>query len=138
ADAKLDELRRLFFTVIEHLKDLIRQQGETRDQTSQANGEDDFTRGPKLPTLASREDGHAQLAKAITDALAKQADAASKQPPQQGAPDGKTLTAAADEVRLAQNDMTDAKTAIVKAQASTTQTLSLKPSIDSQAKALGH
>ncbi|HEY5948705.1 MAG TPA: hypothetical protein VIV40_24610, partial [Kofleriaceae bacterium] len=60
ADAKLDELRRLFFSVIEHLQDLIRQQGETRDQTSTAHTEDDETRAPKLPGLASRQDQHGQ------------------------------------------------------------------------------
>src|SRR5207248_11203433 len=61
AAGKLDELRKLFFTVIEHLQELIRQQGETRDQTSAANGEDDFARAPKLPGIASRETEHAQM-----------------------------------------------------------------------------
>ena len=70
ADAKLDELRRLFFSVIEHLQDLVRQQGETRDQTSQAHALTDDERAPKLPGLAGREDQHGQLAKAITDATA--------------------------------------------------------------------
>src|SRR6185369_11838343 len=78
ADAKLDELRRLFFSVIEHLQDLIRQQGETKDQTAKAHTADDETRAHKLPGIAQREDQHGQLAKAITDALAAQADAANK------------------------------------------------------------
>src|SRR4029079_8038859 len=51
ADAKLTELRKLFFSVIEHLQALIREQGETRDQTSAANTEDEFTRPGKLPGL---------------------------------------------------------------------------------------
>src|SRR4029079_5232097 len=63
ADAKLTELRKLFFSVIEHLQELIREQGETRDQTSAASGEDDFARAPKLPGLVTRQDGHAELAK---------------------------------------------------------------------------
>ncbi len=138
ADAKLDELRRLFFNLIEHLQDLIRQQGETRDQTSQASGEDDFTRGPKLPAIAGREDGHVTMAKAITDALAKQADAAAKQPQQEGQIPPKSLSAAADEVRLAQGDMTDAKTTIGKAQTTTTQSMSLDPAVKSEAKAIEH
>ena len=138
---KLDELRRLFFTVIEHLQELIRQQGETRDQTSQANGEDDFTRAPKLPGLVSHETEHADMAKAITDALAAQADAAAKQqggqPLQPGAPSPKSLSAAADEVRLAQNDMADANVTLGKAK-DAKQSVSLEPAIDSMGKALDH
>ena len=138
---KLDQLRELFFTVIEHLQELIRQQGETRDQTSAANADDDFTRAPKLPGLAQRETEHEAMAKAITDALAKQADAMQKQPaqgpPQAGAPSAKTLAQAADEVRLAQNDMTDTSVVLGKAQTAK-QSVSLKPAVDSEGKALEH
>jgi hypothetical protein len=142
ADEKLTELRKLLFSVIEHLQELIREQGETRDQTSATNGEDDFTRAPKLPGLAGRQDGHATMAKAITDALAQQADAAAKQPaqpgqPQQG-PSAKSLASAADEVRLAQGDMGDAKAALVKARDAKNATVSLEPGVKSQAKAIEH
>ena len=142
ADARLTELRKLFFSVIEHLQELIREQGETRDQTSTANGEDDFTRGPKLPGLIGRQEAHAATAKAITDALAQQADAAGKQPaqpgqPQQG-PSAKSLAAAADEVRLAQGDMGDARTTLVKARDAKTATESLAPGVKSQGKAVEH
>ncbi|HEX3474499.1 MAG TPA: hypothetical protein VHT91_05630 [Kofleriaceae bacterium] len=142
ADAKLTELRKLFFSVIEHLQELIRDQGETRDQTSAASGEDDFTRGPKLPGLITRQDGHAQLAKAITEALARQADAAAKQPAQGQAqgqgPNPRSLAAAADEVRQSQGDMADAGTNLVKARDSKTTTESLAPGVKSQGKALEH
>jgi hypothetical protein len=141
---KLEELRRLFFSVIEHLQELVRTQGETRDQTAQANGEDDFTRGPKLPGLVQHEDEHAQMAKAISDALAAQADAAAKQgaqpPAGSGAnaqPDAKALSEATKEVRLAQTDMTDAKGSLAKAQ-STTQSVSLDPAVKSEGKAIEH
>jgi hypothetical protein len=138
ADAKLDELRRLFFSVIEHLQDLIRQQGETRDQTSAAHGEDDESRAPKLPGLQSRQDQHGQLAKAITDALAAQADAAAKAQDPQQQQRGKNMAAAADEVRLAQNDMADAKRVLDKAVTETNQSHSLEPVIKSQGSALEH
>jgi hypothetical protein len=142
ADAKLTELRKLFFSVIEHLQELIREQGDTRDQTSAASGEDDFTRGPKLPGLVTRQDGHAQMAKAITEALAQQADAAAKQPAQgqgQGqGPDPKSLAAAADEVRQSQGDMADASANLVKARDSKTSSESLAPGVKSQGKALEH
>jgi len=142
ADAKLTELRKLFFSVIEHLKELIREQGETRDQTSAVNGEDDFTRTPKLPGLIGRQEGHAAMAKAITDALAQQADAAAKQPaspgqPQQG-PSAKSLASAADEVRQSQGDMGDARANLIKARDAKTATESLQPGVKSQAKAIEH
>ena len=140
AEDKLAELRKLFFSVVEHLQELVREQGETRDQTAQADTEDDFTRAPKLPTLAQHEDQHDQMAQAITDALAKQADAASKQPQQQqqqGA-QGKNAAAAADEVRQAHVDMGNAKTTLDKAVATKTQSVALKPAVESQAKALDH
>jgi len=139
ADAKLDELRRLFFNVIEHLQDLVRRQGETRDQTSAAQAEDEIARAPKLPQLEQRQSEHGQLAKAITDKLAEMADAAGKQPQQQpGAPSPKNLAAAADEVRLAQGDMADAKGQLDKAVTTKNQSFSLDPAVKSQAKAVEH
>ena len=138
ADAKLDELRRLFFSVIEHLQDLIRQQGETRDQTSQAHAETDDVRAPKLPGLLSRQDQHGQLAKAISDALAAQSDAAAKAQDPQQQQQGKNMAAAADEVRLAQNDMGDAKNTLDKAVKTTNQSVNLEPATKSQASALEH
>ena len=138
AAAKIEELRKIFFTVIEHLQQLLRDQNETKDQTSQANGEDDFTRAPKLPGLAGHQDEHGQMAKAITDALAKQADAGAKAQGQQQE-QAKAFAAAAAEVRLAQTDMGDAKTTLNKAaDPKATQSMSLKPAVDSQTKAIEH
>ena len=140
AEAKLEELRKLFFSVIEHLQQLIRDQGDTRDQTSAANADDQFSREPKYPTLIGREEGHGQMAKAITDALAAQADAAGKQqgPSKPGAPDPKTLSAAADEVRQAQSEMGDAGRYLVKARDNKQASMSLEPALKSEAKAIEH
>ena len=141
AETRIEDLRKLFFSVIEHLQQLLRDQGETRDQTSAANADDQFTRDPKLPALISRQDGHGQMAKAITDALAAQADAASKKqqgPSQPGAPDPKTLAAAADEVRQAQSEMSDASRTLVKARDAKQSSESLNPGIKSQGKAIEH
>lgn len=137
ADAKLDELRRLFFNVIEHLQDLVRQQGETRDQTSGAHMELDEDRAPKLPGLVSRQTEHGQLAKAITDALAAQADAGAKAQDPQQQQQAKNMAAAADEVRLAQNDMSDAQAQLTKAR-DANQSVSLDPTLKSQASAIEH
>lgn len=140
AETRIEELRELFFSVIEHLQQLVRDQGETRDQTSAANADDQFSREPKLPGLIGRQEGHGQMAKAITDALAAQADAASKQkgPSQPGAPDPKALSGAADEVRQAQSDMSDAGRTLVKARDAKQSSESLKPGVDSQGKAIEH
>ncbi|HEY5944723.1 MAG TPA: hypothetical protein VIV40_04500, partial [Kofleriaceae bacterium] len=51
---------------------------------------------------------------------------------------GKAMAAAADEVRLAQNDMGDAKRVLDKAATDKTQSYSLEPTIKSQASALEH
>ena len=142
AEAKLAELRKLFFSVIEHLQELVREQGETRDQTAQADSEDDFTREPKLPGLAQHEGEHDQMAEAITEALAKQADAQQQQKaqqkqaaPQQGGPQ---YAAAADEVRQGKTEMDGAKATLDKAVATKTQSTSLAPSVEHQGKALDH
>jgi Ca-activated chloride channel homolog len=136
AEAKLLELRKLFFNVVEHLQQLLKDQNETKDQTSQANTEDDFTRAPKLPKLATDEGQHGQLAKEISDALAKQADAGAKgQGEQQD--QAKKFAAAAEEVRLATTDMGDAKVGLDKA-ATAKQSVSLEPPVKSEAKAVEH
>ncbi|HEY0253750.1 MAG TPA: hypothetical protein VGC41_19600 [Kofleriaceae bacterium] len=132
-EKKLDDLRKLFFSVIEHLQQLLRDQNETKDQTSQANTEDDFTRGPKLPGLATKENEHSEMAKAITDALGKQADAAQKQQPDEA----KKFAAAAEEVRQAIGDMGDAHGTLDKA-ATAKQSVSLDPSVKSEQKAIDH
>lgn len=139
-EAKLAELRRLFFSVIEHLQQLIRDQGETRDQTTTVDGMDPFGREAKLPGVIGRQTGHGELATAITDALAAQADAAAQQkgPPQQGAPDPKALSAAAAEVRLAQGEMSDADRVLARARDATTTSERLVPATESQARAIEH
>ena len=145
AQAKLDELRKLFFSVIEHLQELLRAQNETKDQTSQANTEDDFTRAPKLPGLATKEGGYVEMSKAIADALAKQADAGAKgsqgpqgQPGQADqAEQGKKFAAAAGEVRQATTDMADAKAGLDKAGAAK-QSVSLEATVKSEGKAADH
>lgn len=138
AASKLEQLRKIFFSVIEHLQELVRQQNETKDQTSQANAQDDFTREPKLPGLVQREDEHVQISGAIVDALANQADAGASAPAE-AQEQGKAAAAAAAEVRLARTNMTDAKTSLGKAaDPKKTQSVSLKPAVDSEAKAIEH
>ena len=140
AETKLAELRKLFFNVIEHLQQLIRDQGDTIDRTKQANGEDMFGREAKLPDLVKTQTQHGDIAKAITDALAAQADAAGKEgaKPQPGQPDAKTLSAAANEVRQAQQEMADAIRVLTTARDDKQASHSLEPATKSQDKANEH
>ncbi|HEY4239367.1 MAG TPA: hypothetical protein VGM88_06100 [Kofleriaceae bacterium] len=142
AEDKLHELQKLFFSVIEHLQELIREQGDTADQTSKADVEDDLSRAPKLPGLVTRETGHGEMAQAIHDALAAQADAAAKKPAdpmaQQQGPDPKALADAAGEVQAAKGDMSDATHTLTKARDATAASERLKPAVDSEGKALEH
>ncbi len=144
ADATLYELRKLFFDVIEHLKELVREQGETKERTSTASSADDFSRQDMLPAIATRQDDHEKMAKSITEALGHQADAMTKQgaaPPQPGQPSpaerAKALAEAAGEVRLADNDMSDASAVFAKAK-SAVQSVGLEPATNSQASAIDH
>ena len=145
AAAKLDELRRLFFSIIEHLQELIRDQGETRDQTTTAQAADDTDRAPLLPGLVIRQDGHATMGQAIGEALAHQADEANKggqgggQGASQAAEQAKNMTAAAEEVRQAVTEMQSAKGTLAQTKdAAAGVSVDMQPALDSQGKALEH
>ena len=77
----LEELRRLFFTLVEHIQALHGDQAETHDRTatlqfeSTASAEDDFA--ARIGAAASRQTQHGQVGDALAAALAQQADAAS-------------------------------------------------------------
>jgi hypothetical protein len=143
AEASLAELRKLFFDLIEHLQELIRVQGETRDDSAEASGLDDLGRAPLLPGLIGRQGEHRGTAQAIADALAAQADAMAQQPPQQpaqpGAPDAQKLGEAAEEVRAATSDMDDASGLLTKAgDPAQTVSVDLRPALESQQRAIDH
>lgn len=144
AQQKLEEMQRLFFSVIEHLKQLIREQGETRDRTNDAVTLDDVSRKPLLPVLGEREGGHVKMADAIAQALAAQADAAAQQAQQaQGQPASGpgpgAYKEAAGEVRNALTSMQDAVETLAKAaDPSATMSFDLSPALGSQQQAIDH
>lgn len=143
AEQKLVEMQKLFFSVIEHLKELIRTQGETRDDTTTAQTEDDVGRAARLPGLIEREGQHAQLAEAIAQALAAQADAANQQgaqPPQGGGgPTPQALGQAATEVRNALGSMQDASTTLTQARDQAQQmSVDIGPALAAQQTAIDH
>ena len=106
----LEELRRLFFSVVEHLRDLHAQQSRTHDQTatlqfeSSADGSDALVAA--LGLAAHRQQRHGALGDALASALAQQADAAAAANGADGAEAGQeALAAAAREVRKASGRM---------------------------------
>lgn len=101
AQAELEELRRIFYTIVEHLKELHRDQSETYDATGELQAKGDGERGEFLPPLAEAQERHAALADALANALEQQADAASASEDPQAAQEGEKFAAAAVEVRTA-------------------------------------
>src|SRR5262249_48881529 len=77
ARASIEELRRLFYSIIEHLKELLRDQTETHDRASSAQAQkDEAEKARRLGPLAEAQAGHATKGQAIAEALAAQADQA--------------------------------------------------------------
>ena len=82
--AALDELRRLFFSIAEHLEALRSDQADTRDRTAALqSGEDtEVDRlAADLGFATERQEEHQRLAAALAGALAEQADAAGGEAP---------------------------------------------------------
>ncbi|HVV83300.1 MAG TPA: DUF4175 family protein [Kofleriaceae bacterium] len=145
AQDRLAEMQKLMFSVLEHLQELIRDQGETRDQTAKMELEDDAGRLPLLPGLIEREGKHAQMADAIAQALAQQADAASQGGAQGGPPGGddqpspQAFSEAAGEVRNARTSMQDASDGLSKAkEVSATMSYNLQPVLEAEKQAKEH
>ena len=111
----LTELRRLFFNVLEHLRDTAHRQQTLADDTEAlaalADPNDSSPRAEKTGPLGHRQERLATTAEAISEALRAQAEA----PPPEGVPDASAagpdperLTQAADFVAEAQTTMNDA------------------------------
>lgn len=160
--AALEELRRLFFTLVEYVQALHGDQADTHDRTatlqfeSTASAEDDFA--ARVSAAASRQTQHGQLGDALAAALAQQADAASAEAA--GAPavpdaaseaaagasagaqaqeTAERLAEAAKEVRQAAGRMAGAKATLDDA-AVRAETMSpeLEPALEDQLAALDH
>ena len=142
-EARLVEMQKLLFSVIEHLQELIREQGETRDQTAKTELEDDAGRVPLLPGLIQRQGEHAQMADAIAQALARQADAASQGGGGGGATGGavtpQAMAEAAGEVRNGRTSMQNAGDTLTKARdQSGAMSYNLQPVLEDQQQAKEH
>gem|GEM_PF-1238459 len=143
AHDKLAELRKLFFNLIQHLRELIRVQSDTLDTTVRAQQATGKERVAQLGPLPDTQAKHAQVSQAISKALGEQADQLNKQ-------NGKSLdkkqrdyakkvSEAAAEVTSATGKMNDATTNLEEARdKSATTTYDLKPTLADQRKALTH
>lgn len=138
ADGKIEELRRMFFDLVEHLQELLREQSETRDRTAAAVGSSDLQMETTLPGFFERQSQHRQLDQSLDAALAKQADAAGAAGPQ-GAEQHKKFAAAGEEVRLAGTEMDRALGVMIDVRDRTGgKSHDLKPATAAQDKAITH
>lgn len=143
---QLAELRRLFFSIVEHLKELLRNQSETLDHTSTAQAQkDEADRRRRAGPLAGEEERHAEMGKALGDALAAQADQAGQAQEPQAKQAQKPLSEAAEEVRKAHTAMVGAST-LLKPEGQAARSaaqgqslpLDLEPAMEGQKTAIGH
>ncbi len=152
----LEELRRLFFSIVEHLAALLADQGDTHDATATLQVESSADLGdafaPSVASAAQRQAGHSQLADQLTAALAQQADVLASQGDTQGprSPDaatpapvdvgaGERLAKAVEEVRKGAGRMTSAATMLADAaERATTMSPELEPALADQRAAMEH
>ena len=136
----LEELRRLFFSIVEHLKELLRNQTETHDNTSSAQASrDESAKQRKLGPLVAAQDGHATLGKALAEALAAQADQAQSAKDPQAQKAQKSLSEAAEEVRKGHTAMASAARILTQDEKQAqTMSFDLEAPIEQQKQAMAH
>lgn len=140
AEQSIEELRRIFFSIVEHLKELHRDQSETYDRTGDAQAlQDDAEKAELLPPLAASQSTHAALADALAAALEQQADAASGSEDPQAKQSGEQAAAAAGEVRAALALMKTAVATLDRAtKDSANMSVDLSPALEDQPLAVEH
>jgi hypothetical protein len=139
----IEALRRLFFSIVEHLKELLQSQTNTHDQTGSAAAGPEEELAGRLRTLAEPQGQHAATGDALAQALAQQSDAAAQSPEAAGAPGGadaaKRLADAAQEVTQASSEMHGAADFLRKdADAAQTASVDIAPTLQAQQQAMEH
>ena len=147
--AALEALRRLHFSIVEHLQALRQEQAETHDQTAtvQFEASTDASEAvvAQLAPTAQRQAEHGQMADALDAALTQQADAAAASGAAEGgeadgaAAAGQRFAEAAAQVRQASGRMATAQAVLGEA-ASRAGAMSpeLEPALADQQAALDH
>lgn len=147
----LEELRRLFFSIVEHLQALLAEQTGTHDRTATLQFESQVDElGPELGLIGERQGGHAALADALGEALAQQARTPAGAAPPDGAPSdaadtpgsqgaAEAAAKAAEEVRAAAGRMHAAGAVIDDAvQRAASMSPDLEPALGDQRAAIEH
>ncbi len=133
--AQLEELRRLFFSIVEHLKELHAHQTETHDESAAAQAE--AKEAERVGPLGEAQARHLAMVSAIAQALEEQGAAAQVEQGAEAAEAGKQLDAAAVEVRGAESAMhTAAQTLAEAALQAATSSPDFAPTLVAQAEAL--
>ena len=147
--ASIEELRRLFFNIVEHLRELLAGQADTYDGTAalgiEAEAEeasDELVAGLGLAT--ERQNEHTATAELLTQALFEQADAAGVSATAgSGASAGQApaeqFAAAAEEVRAATGSMQSAGVGLADAAGAAAAPIpDLEPILGNQLQAMVH
>lgn len=138
----IEALRRLFYSIIEHLKELHENQTDTHDRTASGSGTEGEELAAHLGPLVDAQRGHAALGDALAQALAEQADAAAAAP-QQGGQDAQQaaerMAQAAQEVREATAQMQGAADFMAKdVDDAKVMSVDVTPTLDAQQAAMEH
>lgn len=154
--AALDALRRLYFSIVEHLQALRQEQADTHDQTATLQFETSTDASAEavgqLEPVAERQAQHETFGDALADALAQQADAANAAAAQAPTTDdgepataegealaGERFAEAAAEVRQASGRMAAAKAVLTEVAARAgAMSPELEPALADQQAALDH
>lgn len=130
---RLEALRRLFFSIVEHLQELLAEQTDTHDQTATVQVEPETA--PPLGFIAERQETHARTGAALGEALAAQTDAARSEDAQAG----ENIAEATRELRAGTARMRGAAgTVSAAAEAAERMSPHLEPALDDQVAAIGH
>ena len=146
----LDQLRRLFFSIAEHLAALLDEQGDTHDETATLQVESSADLGdafaPSIGAAAQRQRGHARLADQLAAALARHSDAQGSSSASASAPAptvdpgaGERFAKATEEVRKGAGRMTSAAASLADAaERATSMSPELEPALADQRAAMEH
>jgi hypothetical protein len=136
--ADIGQLRRLFFNLVEHVQELLRDQADTHDLTATFDYDGAMASG--LGPAARRQRDHAAVGNALAEAAARQADAAGSAEGPQANAAVVSLTEAAGEIRAAAGRMDDAAASVSEAAGACANGVcsDLEPALEHQIAAMEH
>ena len=137
----LEELRRIFFSLVEHLKELLRNQTETHDTTATLQFETDAEGlDVAFAPTAELQASHAAIGGELAQAVARQADAAGESGEEEAQQAAQALAEAAGEVQGAAARMEDASSLLGEAVVEYAEASSpdLEPVLEHQLAAMEH